>query len=343
MPKLNFIILLLLVLILLISVFNQEQFEKISATWTYKNIPIWTYYNKNSDVSKIKNVLFVFHGDARNASDYVSIFSDFADISDYVIICPEFSINDYPKYNEGNVISSDGTINPVNTWIFPLVQEIFNFFKQKTGNTSQTFDAWGHSAGAQFLHRFVMFTDPTNINKIICANAGFYTQVFEQSGKGSLDYPYGTNLLSSYFNLNSFCSKNITILLGENDNGIKGSTHGSPQPAPRNENNYEYKTWWGSNALLWKQNNIKNLQNWDNNAQISRNARGKIFYYGTQLSSIGTQFNWKLKEVPGVGHDPQNMARASYNILDPSINNYCTSSSPVPCPQKTDKNTKPDL
>lgn len=338
-------IFLLLLVIILVMVFTQERFEKTSANpiWTYKNIPIWMYYNKNSDVSKIKKVLFVFHGDARNASDYVSMFSEFADISDYVILCPEFSVNDYPNYNEGNVISSDGTINPVNTWIFPLIQEIFDFFKQSTGNTSQTFDAWGHSAGAQFLHRYVMLTNPVNINKIICANAGFYTQVFEQSGKGPLDYPYGIGNVTNYFNLKSFASKNITILLGKNDIGIKGSIHGSPQPAPRNESKYQYKTWWSNNDGLWNSNNIKTLQNWDNNGQNSRNARGKVFYYGTQLKSSETPFNWVLKEVKDVGHDPQNMARASYNILDPNVNKYCISNSPIPCPQPTDKNTKPDV
>ena len=45
---------------------------------------------------------------------------------------------------------------------------------------------FGHSAGAQFVHRFVMFAPGPNLRTAISANAGWYTTLEE-----NVAFPYG--------------------------------------------------------------------------------------------------------------------------------------------------------
>jgi len=376
----------------------------------FRGIPLWVTFTRNKDITKMP-ILFVFHGNSRNAVDYSNWWKEFTDASSgYIVVCPEFSTDNFPganKYATGNVLKdgnnidpTTNVINPIQDWTFSLIEPMFDYIKTKYNNTSLTYNAWGHSAGAQFLHRFAMAV-PNRLDKIVCANSGFYTQPFRVNGKDDggpdflvedvLKYPYGLVLtytpgskssLGYYIvsnekdlevDLNTFLGKNITILLGKNDNGTIGSINGSPQPAPRNTTtspsggNYEHKTWWVNKIYglnppidnrpdypLWESNDIIYPNNYNDvlsnlkpqmddsiwgdsssSNRFSRNSRGKVYYYSMQSVAfkLSVPFNWKLIEVDNVGHDAQNMARAAYTVFDTTVNIK---------PQATSSNTKPD-
>lgn len=379
----------------------------------YKDVPLWIYVPHGKKLDNLP-VIMIFHGNSRNANDYIQMWKEFSDASlnGYIVICPEFSTDKYPgasKYATGFVLKDGNNADPISNqlvdednWTFSIIEPIFDILKIMTGNKSDKYDAWGHSAGAQFLHRFAMLKD-SRLNNVVCANAGFYTQPFMTNGfkyapnysslkKVSSDikqnqvntilkYPYGLVLKYELpednsdtsvknittFNdidnkLDKFGSKNITILLGENDNGYCGPTHGCPQPAPRNTtsspegHDYEHKTWWKSH-IIWTNNvgikgsdlqkyipDIDNLENtlWPvigtdrvGINRYSRNARGHVYYYGMLLRSNvrNVPFNWQIQIVPKVGHDAQNMARAAYKIFDNNI---------TIVPSETSASTPPD-
>lgn len=291
------------------------------------NVPVWTYFTPGKDL-KTCRILFVFHGNLRNASDYLNNWKEFADASKigYIIICPEFSQQQYPNstYMTGNVLKdynnvepSKNTINPESDWLFSTIEPIFEHIRDITENQSTTYDLWGHSAGAQFLHRLVMLKPNNSFGTICCANSGFYTQPTLLNGNDPgnfysvvgenyytiLKYPYGLYLtFDTYFDdvlkirnaktfddienkLNVFASRNMYILLGKNDNGQSGSVHGEPQPAPRSKtqssqgNDYKHKTWW-TNDTIWTK-----AQGWTSNRQLRDYNRNNP-EYATLIKSL---------------------------------------------------------
>ena len=167
-------------------------------------------------------IIFVFHGAERNAEDYRNTMIAKADEFGFIIIAPEFSEQNYPGgdgYNLGNVfIDSDNpsqaTLNPENEWAFSIVEPLFDYVKAQINNTNSTYNIFGHSAGGQFAHRFIMFKPNARINKVVASASGWYT--FPNL---SIDFPYGFNASPlEDVSLNNLLSKQVYIQVGENDN-----------------------------------------------------------------------------------------------------------------------------
>ena len=47
--------------------------------------------------------------------------------------------------------------------------------KAATGNRSASYLLYGHSAGAQFVHRYLYFVPEARVAKVVAANAGWWT------------------------------------------------------------------------------------------------------------------------------------------------------------------------
>ena len=63
------------------------------------------------------------------------------------------------------------------------------FGRNPISGTQTFYNAWGHSGGAQFLHRFALFVPNSKLGVGVCSNAGWYT--VPETG---VDYPYGISL-----------------------------------------------------------------------------------------------------------------------------------------------------
>ena len=78
-----------------------------------------------------------------------------------LVVVPEFALANYPDdqwYPLGNMIAPSGTAwNPKANWTYTAIEHIFDDVRGKTGATGPTYLLFGHSAGAQFVHRLVTF------------------------------------------------------------------------------------------------------------------------------------------------------------------------------------------
>jgi len=315
-----------------------------------KGLPVWMYFNPKKSLDNAQ-IIFVFHGNARKPDEYLNFWKEFSDASsrNAVIVVPEFSKEDFPgslMYMQGNVFDSDGNALDESDWTFGLIDPIFEQVKQLTGCTAKTYSAFGHSAGAQFLHRFAMLVPTAKVDKVVVANAGWWTQPFLRNGmKGTnadsvLVYPYGLCLdagdgsdpLSTFnnidFSLKTFASLNVTVLVGQNDVGVEGPNNGSPQPPANTASDDKFATWW-SDTKLWQANGVltaADAKKVDMSPyainQIARRDRGHFYFKSWTLlaKARGWKLNWQTKDVVNVGHDGKNMGRAAYKYFDPSVN-----------------------
>jgi poly(3-hydroxybutyrate) depolymerase len=255
--------------------------------WSGPALKVWAY--KPSGFNPTSRILFVMHGTNRDADRYRDEWVQHAEKFNILLIAPQFTRRDFPKasgYNLGNVFvasSNYQTTNPVDKWAYSAIEPLFDFVKSKYQSTQNRYNIYGHSAGAQFVHRFIFFVPQARISKIITANAGWYTLPNYTS-----DFPYGLhNSPVSKASLKQALQKPVVILLGEADN------------------NPNHKSLRRSKEAM--------LQG------PHRFARGHYFYARALESAHELQvvLNWQIKTVPNVGHKNRLMAQAAILELVP--------------------------
>ncbi|MEO1038739.1 MAG: hypothetical protein AAFX09_04275 [Pseudomonadota bacterium] len=129
-------------------------------------------------------VILVMHGTRRNADDYRDNWMDIARGCRVVIAAPEFSRTRFPGsagYNLGG-LGSEGE-GPI---AFDMVEPIFEAVRDRYAPQTEGYGMFGHSAGSQFVHRYVMFRPAENLDRAIAANAGWYTVPDR-----TIEWPYG--------------------------------------------------------------------------------------------------------------------------------------------------------
>lgn len=245
------------------------------------------FYYRPANWTPDKPIVIVQHGLQRNAEEYRDGWKKYAEQYNLLVVCPEFSKDKYPGvryYNTGNISDTDdntGQLQPKSEWIFPVINHVFNEIQMRSGATSNTFTLFGHSAGAQFVHRYVLFAGKTQAERIIFANAGWYTMT-----DANVDFPYGIkNMSMSKDDLAEAFAKPVTILLGEKDND------------PNNKV-------------------LRHTLEADTQG-LNRFERGNRFYYEAKekAAELGVPFNWQLITVPGVGHSDIGMAAAAAKLI----------------------------
>ena len=61
------------------------------------------------------------------------------------------------------------------------VEHLFDYVREKSGATQDTYLLDGHSAGAQFVQRLVTFLPEARYSRAVAANAGVYVMPVIQS------------------------------------------------------------------------------------------------------------------------------------------------------------------
>ena len=246
--------------------------------------PIRVFITRPLHLEKDRPIVFVMHGVNRNAGDYRDQWHELAKEHEFLLVVPEFSDRNFPgpeSYNLGNVIDRDDNIVSKSRWSFSAIEPIFDEVRRRYGMTTQRYSIYGHSAGSQFVHRFIFHVPEARVSQIVSANAGWY--MMPDYGR---DFPYGLRRSAvTRDNLAAALQLPVTILLGEEDNdpdhpNLRRRPEAMEQGAHRLERGYSFFEAAGAYA---QQKNIP--------------------------------FNWQLVTVPGADHDNSLMAPAAIPYL----------------------------
>ncbi len=258
------------------------QSDFVFSGWSGPALKVWTYQPQHHTAET--PVVFIMHGTKRDGARYRNEWVDLAEQYHFIVVAPEFPKKDFPgsrAYNLGNVFDKNQQLNPQSQWSFSAIEPLFDEIKKLTNNQQNSYSIYGHSAGSQFVHRFLYFTPQARVTQALAANAGWYTLA-----DLSTAFPYGlesTPLTTSH--LAAAFNKNLTVLLGTEDTNTQSKTlRRTPEALAQ-----------GPHRL----------------------ARGQHYYSAAQkkAQTLNTRFNWQLKYAPGVGHKNGLMAAYAAPIL----------------------------
>jgi poly(3-hydroxybutyrate) depolymerase len=234
---------------------------------------ITVHYHRPSNWRGDGPVLVVMHGRNRNGADYRDWFVADAQGYGFLVVAPQFAEAQYAHddYNYGAMLR-DGRIAPRESWLWPVVDHVFRDAAARAGATRGRYFLFGHSAGAQVVHRLATFAWSPLIERAIAANAGSYTLPV-----GDEDFPFGLRKAPPV-DLRALFSRPLLVQLGDQD------TDPNHEQLPREPGAMRQGP--------------------------HRFARGHHYLEvgRREAARLGDPLAWEVEIVPGVAHEAAKMA-----------------------------------
>lgn len=231
-------------------------------------------------------IVIVMHGWSRAAERSFEDWRVLGEQQGFIVVVPHFPEADFPSsndYNLGRVFEEDSSRKrPQETWTFSAIEPLFDAVVARTGGHQAGYTLFGHSAGGQFVHRFLYYMPEARATRYLAANSGWYTMPDFDT-----PYPYGLKRASiSKDQLRTAFGKDMVVLLGRED-----IDHTDPDL----RNTPEAKR-QGKNRL----------------------ARGLTYFYvAKQLADkLGVELKWRLVIVEDAGHVNGQMAPAAAELVE---------------------------
>lgn len=226
-------------------------------------------------------ILLVLHGLGTNAPGYRDYAISLADQKGFLVIAPLFDRKRFPvwRYQTGGLVrdqrvTGEFHVEPAAQWTGRLFLAIIDAVRSAEGRADLGYSLIGHSAGGQALSRFAAFV-PHQARHIIIANPS--TWLWPSRAER---FPFGFGGLPAKMAddaaLQRYLAQPVTVLLGTADNKRDSGLNVSAGAEHQGANRYER----GQNAFRAAQ-------------QLARDR--------------GWAFNWRLTEVPDVGHSARRM------------------------------------
>ena len=189
-------------------------------TFAYWNKPdVEIYYISPDVIDENTKVIFVIHGNTRNAEDYLSEWRPYIAKKNVIVVAPKFTKESFKYFALLEMAQSSGKVNrDESEYINNSISLIFNFIKSKFSLNTQTYSMFGHSAGAQFTHRYMLLSGDKRISSAVIANAGWYTFI------STAEFPYGIkNAPIKIFSdhIRWYTASKVNLLIGSDDVGFK--------------------------------------------------------------------------------------------------------------------------
>jgi poly(3-hydroxybutyrate) depolymerase len=252
------------------------------SAWKGPALPVFTHLPAKVDATT--PIVFVMHGLKRDAERYRREWAHLADANGFILVTPQYGDADFPgsrAYNHGGFATKDGRLRPRDEWTFASIEPIFDEVRRRTGSAVARYAIYGHSAGAQFVHRFVLLMPHPRVSVAVSANAGSYAfPTFDVA------YPFGLKGAPvDRGQLKRAFATPMVVLLGTRD--IDPHDKSLPTGAEAEaQGPYRY-------------------------------ARGRAFFAAAQAAAgqMGTAFHWQVKDAPGVAHSDAGMAEFAAKFL----------------------------
>ena len=226
-------------------------------------------------------IVIVMHGASRDAPRYFRDWSEAARELGFIAVVPYFSKDSFPgsaRYNLGHVFDTETKEQrPAAQWTFAAIEPLFDAVVERIGGEQGAYTLFGHSAGAQFVHRLLYYVPGARVKRAIAANAGWYTMP-----DFDVTFPYGlsgSRVPESV--LPAYLGRDLVVLLGTADTVREDDTLRKTPEADRQ----------GAHRL----------------------ARGRTFFSlgAARADALGIDFGWRLQEVPGAAHSNAQMTSAA--------------------------------
>lgn len=235
------------------------------------------WYHLPAGATPDSPVLFVIHGVGRNAEDYLNDWIEHAERQPCLLIAPEFSKEEFPgeaAFNSGNLFDAAGQLRPRDAWSYSMIEPAFDAVRARFGSRRADYLLYGHSAGAQFVQRFLLFVPGARVARAVAANAGWYLLP-----DPALAFPYGlAGTPADEPALRTAFARDLTVLLGDADTD-------AAHPALRHTPEADAQG-------------------------LHRFARGQYYFAHARdrAALLQTPFHWHLAVAPGIAHSNKGMA-----------------------------------
>lgn len=148
----------------------------VFSAWSGAPLHVWTF--RPSTAGADAPVVFVMHGVQRDADRYLREWAPIAEEHGAVLVVPEFdrtSFTGAEGYNLGNTFDQAGMPIERRLWSYSAIEAIFDDVVRRERLSATRYYLYGHSAGGQFVHRFVMLGAGSRLARAVAANPGWYT------------------------------------------------------------------------------------------------------------------------------------------------------------------------
>ena len=245
--------------------------------FSFNDIDIEVFYHVPEAYSSSSKIVIGLHGGSRDAESVRDNMIQKSIDYNFVIIAPKLSSSNFSLgdgYILGNVYvdgdnPSVNTLNEEDEWSFSIIEPLFDSVKSSLSIENDKYNLFGFSAGAQFVHRFILFKPTARFDKVVAGAAGWYTVP-----DNTIPFPYGfDNSILNSTNLNNLLSSDLFIQVGALDN--------NPNSAGLRHN--EYADAQGLNRVTRAINFFETGQN--------------------IAESLGFNLNWSIHVIQGAGHN----------------------------------------
>src|SRR5215470_419756 len=229
-------------------------------------------------------ILFVHHGDLRNGAEFRDFWLPLVDQFDVLAVVPEFSEAAFPGsawYSLGNCHDGSGRANTPEQCTYGVPQRIFAVLRCQGITSRASYGQFGHSSGAQFVHRSISLGFRDAVAAAVTANAGTYAMP-----DLGIAFPYGlgdTGLDEGA--LRDLLGFPLAIFAGTADIDAANPHFPKDEPAMR-----------------------------QGETRFAR-AHGYLAAAREASKALGVPCAWSITDVPGVGHDGENMSAAAAPLL----------------------------
>lgn len=201
-----------------------------------KPINIYYYIPEGGNI-KTMPILIVLHGAARDPEEFLNALKEKAKEKKVMVFAPGFSKEFYSNsdYQEVGIFTNENALKSEGEQTISVIDPIFRFIVTHSVSGAKKYDIYGHSAGGQFVHRFMLFHYSPYVNRAMVGSPGWYTFPDTKS-----PYPYGLKNTNSENEktIQKFLSKHVILQLGLKDTIRESYLRVTPEAEAQGANRY---------------------------------------------------------------------------------------------------------